>query len=106
MASSGTIYILMHGQCQSRMYLIIRCGSCRTFTYVDRYQEWKLCPHCGEAIRVRQAPAYLEVEDYALAEKIIRELEGYLARTQKKDLSSEEKESLRHQYAEWIRDRV
>jgi len=98
--------MLMQGNASVRMYLIIRCGSCRNFTYVDRYQEWKLCPTCGEAIRVRQAPAYLEVEDYAVAEKIIRELESYLERTQKKDLSLEEKESLRHQYAEWIRGRV
>lgn len=88
------------------MYLIIRCGSCRYFTYVDRYQQWKLCPHCGETINVRQAQAYLEVEDYTVAEKIISQLEAHLKRTNQKDLSPEEKESLRHQYAEWIRGQV
>ncbi|HQA81644.1 MAG TPA: DUF1922 domain-containing protein, partial [Methanoregulaceae archaeon] len=41
------------------MYLIIRCPGCHTFSYVDRYQQWKLCPRCGEAISVRQGPAYL-----------------------------------------------
>lgn len=88
------------------MYLIIRCGGCRNLTYVDRYQEWKLCPVCGETIRTSQAPAYLEVEDYEVAERIIRQLEKHLQQTRKKDLSSEEIQSLRQQYADWIRSRV
>jgi predicted RNA-binding Zn-ribbon protein involved in translation (DUF1610 family) len=88
------------------MYLIIRCGSCRNFTYVDRYQQWKLCPTCGETISVRQVPAYLEVEDYTVAEQIIRQLERHLEQTRKKDLSAEEIQELRRQYAEWIRSRV
>jgi hypothetical protein len=88
------------------MYLIIRCGGCRTFTYVDRYQQWKLCPACGETINVRKAPAYLEVEDYTVAEQIIRQLEAYLDCNKKRDLSPEELQALRHQYAEWIRNRV
>lgn len=88
------------------MYLIIRCGGCRTFTYVDRFQQWKLCPSCGETISVRQAPAYLEVEDYSVAENIIRQLQKYLDTSRKKDLSPDEIDALRHQYAEWVRSRV
>jgi hypothetical protein len=88
------------------MYLIIRCPGCRTFSYVDRYQQWKLCPRCGEAINVRQAPAYLEVEDYSVAEQIIRQLERFLDSTKKKDLSADEIAALRQQYADWIRSRV
>jgi hypothetical protein len=88
------------------MYLIIRCPGCRTFSYVDRYQQWKLCPLCGEAINVRQAPAYLEVEDYSVAEQIIKQLERFLDSTKKKDLSADEIAALRQQYADWIRSRV
>jgi len=77
------------------MYLIIRCGGCRTFTYVDRFQQWKLCPSCGETISVRQAPAYLEVEDYSVAENIIRQLQKYLDANKKKDLSPDEIDTLR-----------
>ncbi|KUG15298.1 hypothetical protein ASZ90_015051 [hydrocarbon metagenome] len=88
------------------MYLIIRCPGCRTFSYVDRYQQWKLCPRCGETIGVRQAPAYLEVEDYAVAEQVIRQLERFLDSAKKKDLSPDELAALRQQYAEWVRYRV
>ncbi len=88
------------------MYLIIRCGGCRNFTYVDRYQQWKLCPVCGETIRVDQAPAYLEVEEYEVAERIIRQLEKHLQTTRRKDLSAEEVQALRQQYADWVRSRV
>lgn len=88
------------------MYRIIRCPGCRTFSYVDRYQQWKLCPRCGEAISVRKAPAYLEVEDYPVAEQIIRQLEQYLDSTRRSDLSPEEIAALRQQYADWIRSRI
>ncbi len=88
------------------MYLIIRCGGCRNLTYVDRYQEWKLCPVCGETIRVSQAPAYLEVEDYEVAERIIRQLEKHFQQTRRKDLTADEIQSLRQQYADWIRSGI
>jgi hypothetical protein len=85
------------------MYLVIRCGGCRTFTYVDRFQQWKLCANCGETIDVRRATVYLEVEDYHVAENVMEQLEEHLHRTKKKDLTREELETLRHQYAQWLR---
>ncbi|MCU0632740.1 MAG: DUF1922 domain-containing protein [Methanolinea sp.] len=88
------------------MFLIIRCPGCRTFAYVDRFQQWKLCPVCGEAIEVRQAPAYMEVDEYQVAERIVTQLEEYLHRNRKKDFTSEEIKELREQYAQWIRTRA
>jgi 23S rRNA A2030 N6-methylase RlmJ len=88
------------------MYRIIRCPGCLTFSYVDRYQQWKLCPRCGEAVNVQQATAYLEVEEYFMAEQIIRQLERFLDRSHKKDLSPDEIAALRQQYADWVRSRV
>jgi tRNA G26 N,N-dimethylase Trm1 len=88
------------------MYLIIRCGGCRTFTYVDRLQQWKLCPRCGETISVAGSPVYLEVEEFTMAEDIIQQLQNHLDSRRKKDLSPEEISTLRHRYAEWVRGRV
>jgi hypothetical protein len=85
------------------MYLVIRCGGCKTFTYVDRFQEWKLCPICGATIEVKRAPQYLEVEDFSVAETVVNQLEQHLHKTKKKDLTHEEREQLRSKYAEWIR---
>ena len=88
------------------MYLVIRCPGCRTFTYVDRFQQWKLCPVCGEATDVRKAPVFLEVDDYGMAEKIVGQLEQYLHRQKRHDLTTEEIAELRRQYACWLRARV
>ena len=88
------------------MYLIIRCPSCRTFTYVDHYQRWKLCPHCGHAHEVIKAPAYLEVLDYHEAEHIVKQMEKHLHTNKKKDFTPEETADLRHHYAEALRKRV
>ncbi len=85
------------------MYLIIRCPGCRTFTYVDRFQRWKLCPVCGHAHEVAKAPAYLDVEDYHEAEHIVKQMEKHLHTAKKKDFSPEETEELRHHYATWLR---
>ncbi|MGB7787168.1 DUF1922 domain-containing protein [Methanoregula sp.] len=88
------------------MYLIIRCpGGCKTFTYVDRFQKWKLCPFCGHAYEVAKAPTYLEVEDHHEAEHIVRQMEKHLQETRKKDFSPEEKEELRHHYTTHLRTR-
>jgi len=88
------------------MFLVIRCPGCRTFTYVDRFQQWKLCAFCGEAINVRQAPVYVEVDDYHTAEHIANQLEEYLHNTRQHDLSPAEIAVLREKYAEWVRKRV
>jgi hypothetical protein len=88
------------------MYFIIRCpGGCRTFTYVDRFQKWKLCPFCGHAYEVSRAPVYLEVEDHREAEHIVRQMERHLHATKKKDFSDEEKAELRHHYTTALRHR-
>jgi acetyl-CoA carboxylase beta subunit len=88
------------------MYLIIRCPSCRTFTYVDRFQKWKLCPVCGHAHEVIKVPAYLEVEDFIEAEHIVKQMEKHLHATKKPDFSPEETAELRHQYTEALRKKA
>lgn len=85
------------------MYLVIRCPGCRAFTYVDRYQKWKLCPICGESINCARIPVYVDARDHKDAESIVRQLEEFLHRSRKKDLSPAELERLRQQYAEWLR---
>ncbi len=85
------------------MYLVIRCPGCRTFTYVDRYQKWRLCPSCGESINCGRAPVYIEVHSHTDAEGMVQQLEQYMHRTKRSDLSPEELARLRIQYAEWIR---
>lgn len=87
-----------------RMYFIIRCpGGCRTFTYVDRFQKWKLCPLCGHAYEVAKVPAYLEVEEHHEAEHIVKQMEKHLHANKKKDFTPEEKEELRHHYTTALR---
>ena len=88
------------------MYLIIRCPSCKTFTYVDRFQKWKLCPICGHAHEVIKAPAYLEVEHYLEAEHIVKQMERHLHTTKKTDFSPEETAELRHHYTEALRKKA
>ena len=85
------------------MYLVIRCPGCRGFTYVDRYQQWKLCPTCGETINVSRVPIYLDVQDHHDAESVVNQLQSYLQQTGRKDLSKEEMQRLRESYAEWVR---
>jgi hypothetical protein len=87
------------------MYLIIRCPGCRTFMYVDRYQKWKLCPACGESINCSKTPIYIEVDNHSDAEIIVSQLEEYLHKTGKKDLSPSELEKLNVQYAQWLRNK-
>jgi len=87
------------------MYLIIRCPSCSTFTYVDRFQKWKLCPQCGHAHEVAKAPAYLDVGDYHEAEHIVKQMEKHLHANRKKDFTPEETAELRHHYTEALKKR-
>jgi acetyl-CoA carboxylase beta subunit len=87
------------------MYLIIRCPSCSTFTYVDRFQKWKLCPQCGHAQEVARAPAYLDVEDFHEAEHIVKQMEKHLHANKKKDFTPEETAELRHHYTEALKKR-
>jgi hypothetical protein len=88
------------------MYVIVRCPGCRTFSYIDRFQRWKLCPVCGQAYEVSRAPAYLEVEDHIEAEQIIKSLQQYLLNMKRKDLTPEEIEDLRRQYALLVKKKV
>lgn len=88
------------------MYVVIRCPGCRSFTYVDRFQRWRLCPICGEATDVSRAQAYVEVDDYRIAETIVKRLEEYLHSKKKSDLTNEEIAELRRQYADWLRSRA
>jgi hypothetical protein len=46
------------------------------------------------------------VDDYFIAEKIVGELEKYLHRRRRKDLTQEEIDDLRRQYADWLRTQV
>lgn len=81
------------------MYIIIRCGNCGTFTYIDRFQTWKLCPVCGETMQKNSVRTYLEVEDHHEADAVVAELERYLHQTKKTDLSADETRRLRAEYA-------
>ena len=81
------------------MYLIIRCQNCNTFTYIDRYQNWKLCPVCGDTMQRGSVPEYLEVADHHEADAVIVELERYLLRNNTMDLTVDETRKLRAEYA-------
>ena len=84
------------------MYLLIRCQNCSTFTYIDRYQKWKLCPVCGETMQRNFVPEYLEVEDHHEADAVIFELERYLTQNKRTDLTSDETRKLRAAYAQRV----
>jgi hypothetical protein len=88
------------------MYTVIRCPGCHSFTYIDRYQKWKLCHNCGEVIDVGRAPVYVEVESHRDAEEIAGELGAYLQSCGKQDLTPDEKERLRAEYARLVRSRM
>jgi hypothetical protein len=88
------------------MYIVTRCPGCQAFTYMDRFQRFKLCHICGEVIDITRAPEYLEVSDHQDAEHIIKQLEFFLKKTGRPDLSKQELEKLRIQYAEWLRSRL
>ena len=88
------------------MYLILRCPGCASFTYVDKYRQHRLCPVCGEIIKVRGTPVYLEVRDYHQAEAIVSELGKYLRKNKRNDLTLKEKEKIREEYADWMRSNI
>jgi len=85
------------------VYLIVRCPGCLTFTYMDKYQKWKLCPVCGATIDLSKVQVYLDVKKPAEAEIISRQLQQYLHERKKKDLSEEEIEKIREEYTGWVR---
>jgi acetyl-CoA carboxylase beta subunit len=88
------------------MYRVIRCPGCRTFTYVDQFQKWKLCPVCGETVNVSKAPIYLEVRDHRDAEEIVAQLGSFLQRTRKRDLSEADLAKLRENYTQWVKTQI
>jgi hypothetical protein len=88
------------------MYCVIRCPGCRSFTYIDRFQKWKLCHVCGEVINTGKATQYIEVQDHKDAETIATQLERHLHDTGKKDLTPAELQKLRADYAQWVRNQV
>lgn len=88
------------------MYIIIRCPGCRSFTYMDHLQRWKLCPVCGEIISSQKAPVYIEVETYAEADQIVSQLEEYLRKTRRGDLTDDEIARLRATYARWVKAHI
>ncbi len=61
---------------------------------------------CGEVISVERAPVYLDTDDFLDAERVVEQLESYLHRTGKKDLTERDIQQLRTQYAEWVKNRV
>jgi len=84
------------------VYIVIRCPGCSTFTYVDRFQRHKLCHVCGQVIEVKSAPAYLEVKDYADAEEVVDQLQNFLEKEGRRDLTAAELKMLRAKYAQWL----
>jgi hypothetical protein len=103
MARDNNLYYGHRHKLRLSMYVVIRCPGCNTFTYVDRYQQWKLCPVCGEVIEVVRAPAYLEVASHIDAERLAKELQEFLQVTGKEDFTRGEKEKLRAEYARLVR---
>lgn len=87
-------------------YRVIRCPGCHQFTYTDQYGKWKLCPVCGEVISLDKVPIYIEVDDFSEAEVLIREVERYLHRSGRRDLTREEVELVREKYLAWLRATV
>ncbi|WAI01130.1 DUF1922 domain-containing protein [Methanogenium organophilum] len=81
------------------MYIIVRCESCGTFTYIDRFQNWKLCPVCGETMQKSSVRKYLEVENHHDADAVVVELERYLHQNKRTDLTPDETRKLRAEYA-------
>jgi len=84
------------------MYKVYRCTLCSSFTYADRFQRWKLCPHCGATIDLLRTRVYLEVDSYSIAEDVISQIEKHLAGKRKKDLSEREVELIENQYRQWL----
>lgn len=84
-------------------YWVVRCPNCRQFTYTDQYGKWKLCPVCGEVIQISKVPIYLEVDDFSEAEVLIKEVERYLARTGRLDLTADEVDIVRTKYLQWLK---
>ncbi|MDV0442940.1 DUF1922 domain-containing protein [Methanorbis rubei] len=83
-------------------YRVIRCPGCYQFTYTDQYGKWKLCPVCGEVITVDKVPVYLEVDDFSQAEILIKEVERYLYRSGRLDLTPTEVNLIREKYLAWL----
>lgn len=84
------------------MYLIIRCQNCGTFAYIDLFQNWKLCPVCGETMQRGSVPEYLEVKDHHEADAVIAELERYLYLNNRTDLTRDETRTLRAAYVQRV----
>ena len=70
---------------------------------MDHLQRWKLCPVCGETISSQKASVYIEVEEYPEAERMVAQLEEYLKKTRRGDLTDEEVANLRATYARWVK---
>lgn len=54
------------------------------------YGKWKICPVCGEVISLERVPIYQEVDDFSQAEILIKEVERYLYRSGRLDLTPAE----------------
>ncbi len=100
------IYLSRQAYLPLIMYLVIRCPGCKAFSYVDRYQRWKLCHVCGATININSIPIYLEVRDHHEAESVVSQLETFLHETGRKDLSGEELQRLRESYLQWLRNQT
>lgn len=85
------------------MFHVLRCPGCSTFTYVDRFERWKLCHICGVVINAKRAPVYLDVRNFRDAEDVVAQLEDFLHAAGRDDLSREELETLRREYSQWLR---
>ncbi len=99
-------FMLKSADNRVRMYHVIRCPGCRSFTYIDHLQRWRLCPVCGEIISGARAPVYLEVQSYEEAEDLIGRLEEYLKRASRDELTDEEIARLRTTYARWVKAHI
>lgn len=54
-------------------------------------------------MNIKSCPVYLDVKTFPQAEAIVKELEAYLHKRNKKELTPDEILTLREDYTEWIR---
>ena len=83
-------------------YRVIRCPGCIQFTYTGQYGKCKLCQVCGAVLSLERVLIYLEVDDFSQAEVLIKEVERYLHRSGRLDLTPAEVDLIRERYLAWL----
>ena len=70
---------------------------------MDKYQKWKLCPVCSTTIDLSRVQVFLDVKKPGEADVIACQLQKYLQDNRRKNLTEEEIDKIREEYAGWVR---